>query len=1450
MPIPKRTATPPLTVRTKRTRLVAYSEDESSNEVETDDHGVHDEALETVAPQPGQQTADDDAEGQGFDTNDEGVTMSSGRGNVAPPPDRDSEDSEDSDNEAPVEYMTELDWTKGLPVPEHLQPLDLIPKSKFHTQPTVQLNEVELTAAVEKWTTGYQSRPQHARLLRFESLQNNKKLLAGYLGFSSVPQFLHFVDFIVTVLRGDLPVPLCFLHNNRPLRTGVTSCVLISTSRVNAIIQDQDTVLMKDVDPILSVIACMYKLIKANTRRFRQRTVSNTNEDLGESTWDIHHEDWMRAYAVVCFFKNRRYNKKEVPKSGRMRYIGVRGRVEHSEIYGYATLDIVASVADTGEEHNLTVASEILRERSILDPEFDEAAVRQLTQKASDHQIAVALDAVDSLRRMSDRERQRIMADTDGALSEVITESVSATLQLIAPGIDLAKTLEKTVPKRQQRTPITPQELDQLRASFAARLRVHPPAIKPKRLGSSPKDQRANLQAVAGAGDISALVGESGQGLGEVDGALKNLRAMRAQLGETLPPNQDLRAICLRRGIDLETLGVNPNNANTRAKAPQIPGRSTPHPAPRLAGDQADMSADANYIAALLASPIRAAMLLSECGTGKTFVTLLSLKFLLDERIRAVERNELDIVTGDRVFKPNIIFVPSATLNQFFSEVNADWAGIFDIYSFYQSKANCTNPDRQNKTIDTLADLQRHIDMWAKNHKDPNTGRVILITSYSTATKRLLAVAPSRQLTREQVDFLSTQGDCLTRDSDDEELSFLDEDNREDIRGYLRLIWNPAWPFNYREKGDTPSDIYFFHENAYEGLMERDVDSDFEDPLTKERLVDGRVLADEALSARQHRAAHEFGDFVLNGRGPLYLLNPGLFKSYATTKNWGTSVSTLGVRPILALMSVRRGMLTEMKLPDGRTTFMGEGIAGLSTETVELEYPVELRARLRKHISGLVDKLLSPAEGGLPEVLAGGHVMDKASVMMNGAVYRRLSMASTDVHNIELTTPTTRLLRMLSDLRRGALGEGPGGAKATELLGRGKGRGPRARAEERAGGDDDDDDDDDEPSGMGVDDSGMPEARAREEKRKSRSRPIPAAGTQEVNQIATFDNTGGLQWSFYNTRESERMGFPADCANQIRFSAWDSPKYKFALLEALDAKEKGERLLIYTNNPLTSQIVNAQLVSAGIPTLHYMSRHSQAERDEAVEAFNNPASPYTCLVTSLQLSAFGVNFHKACHRGLILELPTNLAIVLQAQGRLWRIGQKHNVRWKIVYARHTFDAYIEDRNMEKYATTLAAEGNIHPDIQEEARIICAFEIMRRQLGQGCSRYSRARTMWDEMDSAKLEKEGLFYSALADFFFKNPGKSDLVGKQNIKEIAAAWKVGMPITVEMVDEPVALPEGEGLELEGGAEAGSQGSQTQAGGTQRLTPRKATPRKQRGDRTGAMAAKAQRDGERKLY
>ncbi|KAL6810030.1 hypothetical protein J3E69DRAFT_350882 [Trichoderma sp. SZMC 28015] len=62
---------------------------------------------------------------------------------------------------------------------------------------------------------------------------------------------------------------------------------------------------------------------------------------------------------------------------------------------------------------------------------------------------------------------------------------------------------------------------------------------------------------------------------------------------------------------------------------------------------------------------------------------------------------------------------------------------------------------------------------------------------------------------------------------------------------------------------------------------------------------------------------------------------------------------------------------------------------------------------------------MSPIEAGLSEMLIGGSLIDKAGMMLNGAVYRRLSLASMDVSNIKLTTPTARLLLRRPNLCQG-----------------------------------------------------------------------------------------------------------------------------------------------------------------------------------------------------------------------------------------------------------------------------------------------------------------------------------------------------------------------------------------------------------------------------------------------
>ncbi|KAK1241312.1 hypothetical protein MKX08_001286 [Trichoderma sp. CBMAI-0020] len=166
---------------------------------------------------------------------------------------------------------------------------------------------------------------------------------------------------------------------------------------------------------------------------------------------------------------------------------------------------------------------------------------------------------------------------------------------------------------------------------------------------------------------------------------------------------------------------------------------------------------------------------------------------------------------------------------------------------------------------------------------------------------------------------------------------------------------------------------------------------------------------------------------------------------------------------------------------------------------------------------------------------------------------------------------------------------------------------------------------------------------------------------------------------------------------------------------------------------------------------------------------------------------------------VIMELPTNHSVLVETIGRLWGINQTHHVEWEILIAKHTFDAFIEGSIMKEYSAVAAVTANLVSAISGEARMICAYEIVRQQFGQEYSLYSRMRAPWNEMDGDDMRREGYFYSALAKFFFRNPDQAFLVGRYNIRKIALAWKVGMEIIVDMVKEPVPLEAGEGLVLQ---------------------------------------------------
>lgn len=96
---------------------------------------------------------------------------------------------------------------------------------------------------------------------------------------------------------------------------------------------------LSELNPVLTVIACMYKLIKANPLRFWELPFDVENE----LVWGIHHENWQRAHAVIHFIKYRRTDFAHCPDAGPRKYEN--SKLYEPRCYAYATPDLIASVA-------------------------------------------------------------------------------------------------------------------------------------------------------------------------------------------------------------------------------------------------------------------------------------------------------------------------------------------------------------------------------------------------------------------------------------------------------------------------------------------------------------------------------------------------------------------------------------------------------------------------------------------------------------------------------------------------------------------------------------------------------------------------------------------------------------------------------------------------------------------------------------------------------------------------------------------------------------------------------------------------------------------------------------------------------------------------------------------------------------------------------------------------
>ncbi|EXK40748.1 hypothetical protein FOXG_10701 [Fusarium oxysporum f. sp. lycopersici 4287] len=192
------------------------------------------------------------------------------------------------------------------------------------------------------------------------------------------------------------------------------------------------------------------------------------------------------------------------------------------------------------------------------------------------------------------------------------------------------------------------------------------------------------------------------------------------------PRQQDLEEICRMMGV--ETNGINWRDGI------HIPGvmegglKARPH---QIAG--------ANWISNTLESPLRAALLADECGTGKTVQIGLALAIHYYRLKAEVEVGTFRPRDGNRRFKPSIILCPPDLAYQTFREWSHWFPSFFKIRICHSTKFLTGDFFTKLHIMDHKCGLQAWVDQNAASHEDIETLRSIAIVPYYTAMRRMIS---------------------------------------------------------------------------------------------------------------------------------------------------------------------------------------------------------------------------------------------------------------------------------------------------------------------------------------------------------------------------------------------------------------------------------------------------------------------------------------------------------------------------------------------------------------------------------------------------------------------------------------------------------------------------------------------------------------------------------------
>jgi SNF2 family DNA or RNA helicase len=227
-------------------------------------------------------------------------------------------------------------------------------------------------------------------------------------------------------------------------------------------------------------------------------------------------------------------------------------------------------------------------------------------------------------------------------------------------------------------------------------------------------------------------------------------------------------------------------------------------------------------------------------------------------------------------------------------------------------------------------------------------------------------------------------------------------------------------------------------------------------------------------------------------------------------------------------------------------------------------------------------------------------------------------------------------------------------------------------------------------------------------------RKVNENGVNDVNRWREMTD-GGARWFVGQTKLDYGLPVPTDCQSIAEYLAAGSPKLAYLSLVLMEVVlEKKEKLIIFCEWPMVAWLVEMYLRMFGIPYLAIRSSTELNDRLVVMAQFNDLKDENLILVTTFRTCSLGINLQESCCNMVILEPAKNINTLLQAIGRIHRVGQTREQNIVVLFANGTFNRWQEFQQSKKMIAQIA--GSLG-STEEDGTLDGVDKVLRQLLGQ-------------------------------------------------------------------------------------------------------------------------------------